>query len=74
MYELLQAGKRLYIYTKFDYKAFKSYFNLPNVYLFDNYTQISKINNSSISSDTGNSVPVFFKPLNIEGLKEKVLN
>ncbi len=62
IFELLQAGKIVYIYKKLNYSFFKKYYTLPNIYLF---TDIKDFNLQKISVPIS-CVPIypikFFKP------------
>lgn len=63
MYEVLQAGKKIYILKLSNYRAFKNYFDLPNVYLFDDAKDLLLLRKDVIE-ESNNTIPVFFKPFN----------
>lgn len=71
IYEVLQAGKILYIYKVLDYMSFNDFFNLDNVYLFDNIVDFIKMREVAFERYTKNS-SLFFEPFNSEKIKNLI--
>lgn len=66
IFELLQSGKIVYIYKRLNYNSFKSYFNLPNVHLFDKVEDLIVVRENALNSKANNISPDFFKPFSEE--------
>lgn len=64
MYEVLQAGKKVFILKLSNYRCFKNYFHLPNVYLFDNIKDLYLLRKYALTKESNNTIPIFFKPFN----------
>lgn len=72
MYEVLQAGRKVYILRLSNYKSFKSYFDLPNVYLFDCLEDLIILRRDTLIKKSNNNIPVFFKPFNKNAFVEAI--
>jgi hypothetical protein len=72
IYEVLQAGKKVYIFKSLNYKAFKDFFNLPNVYLFDSVKDLIKIKENVSLEISNDSIPIFFKPFNASVFQQEI--
>jgi hypothetical protein len=70
MYEILQAGKHLFVYKRDPYLLFKDYFNLARVYLFDNADDFIKLRNDALQSFSQEETTQFFKPFNINAFED----
>lgn len=64
IFEALQAGKIIYIYKRLNYKSFKSFFSLPQVFLFDNLAEFVQKRNIALESIKNIDPPQFFKLYN----------
>jgi hypothetical protein len=73
IFELLQSRKIVYILKKLNYLTFKSYFNLPNIYLFDDVKDFNRIRENAFNS-TSIDMPDFFKPFNKEAFINLIYN
>ncbi|NQU33010.1 MAG: hypothetical protein HQ521_07225, partial [Bacteroidetes bacterium] len=62
VFELLQAGKIVYIYKKLNYWFFKKYYTLPNIYLFTDIKDFN-LQKKSVPISCVPIYPIkFFKP------------
>lgn len=71
IFEILQAGKSVYIYKQGDYKNLKSYFNLSGVYLFDEVDEFLRLRKNSNNS-VGRKALQFFKPFNAKAFLDAI--
>lgn len=74
IFELLQAGKIVYIYKKLNYWFFKKYFELPNVYLISDIKEFNIKRNYLSVPQTFDFQLMFFKPFNEKAFKAVIEN
>ena len=72
IFEVLQAGKIVYIYKRLNYKFFSKYFNLPGVHLFNKSDELFNIREKAIKSLSRQKVTSFFKPFNPNAFIEAI--
>jgi hypothetical protein len=72
MYEALQAGKIIHIYKRLNYKSFKSYFDLPQVFLFDDVYEFTNNRRIAMQARNNNEPPQFYKPFNEKVFRESI--
>lgn len=72
MYEILQAGKILYVLQEVDYLNFKDFFDLDNVHMINNSKDFL-IKRETVFMNNSIKIPVFFERFNKEKFIQEVL-